>query len=159
MKNPLKTFISYILTEKRLFAIDMGCAVLVAVIDLVFPYVSKNAMQTYLPQSLYTTFFIVMGILVAAYLLKSLLYYVITVVGHRMGVRIEAKMREDLFRHVQTLSFDFFDRSRTGNIMSRLSSDLLEITELAHHGPEDVWIATLTLIGSFFLLLKISVII
>lgn len=91
-QSPFKIFISYIKDEKKLFLIDMGCSVCVAAIDLVFPYVSKNSMQTYLPQSMYKTFFIVMAILAAAYLLKSLLYYVITVLGHRMGVRIEASM-------------------------------------------------------------------
>ena len=155
-QSPLKIFISYIMDEKRLFAIDMLCAVAVAVIDLVFPYVSKNAMQTYLPQSLYKTFFIVMGILVAAYLLKSLMYYVITVVGHKMGVRIEANMREDLFKHVQKLSFKYFDENRTGTTMSRLTSDLFEITELAHHGPENILICTLTIVGAIILMFTIQ---
>lgn len=155
-KNGLKIFISYIKDEKRLFLIDMGCSVLVAAIDLVFPYVSKNSMQTYLPQSMYKTFFIVMAILAAAYVLKSVLYYVITVVGHRMGVLIEARMREDLFRHVQTLSFNFFDSNRTGTLMSRLTSDLFEITELAHHGPENILICTLTIVGATALMFTIN---
>ncbi len=155
-QSPLKIFISYIKDEKRLFAIDMLCAVTVAVIDLVFPYVSKNAMQTYLPQSLYRTFFTVMGILVIAYLLKSLMYYIITVVGHKMGVRIEANMREDLFTHVQKLSFKYFDENRTGTTMSRLTSDLFEITELAHHGPENVLICTLTIVGAIILMFTIQ---
>ena len=153
---PLKIFIAYIKDEKRLFAGDMLCSVAVAAIDLVFPYVSKNAMQTYLPQSLYRTFFTVMAILVAAYLLKSLLYYTITVVGHKMGVRIEANMREDLFRHVQTLSFRFFDENRTGTIMSRITSDLFEITELAHHGPENLLISCLTIVGALILMFTIQ---
>ncbi|MDO4816627.1 MAG: ABC transporter ATP-binding protein [Bacillota bacterium] len=155
-RSPLKIFIAYIKDEKRLFAIDMLCAVAVAVIDLVFPYVSKNAMQTYLPQSLYKTFFIVMAILVAAYLLKSVMYYIITVVGHKMGVRIEANMREDLFRHVQKLSFKYFDENRTGTTMSRLTSDLFEITELAHHGPENILICTLTIVGAIILMFTIK---
>ena len=155
-QSPLKIFISYIKDEKRLFAIDMLCAVTVAAIDLVFPYVSKNAMQTYLPQSLYKTFFIIMGILVIAYLLKSLMYYIITVVGHKMGVNIEANMREDLFKHVQKLSFKYFDENRTGTTMSRLTSDLFEITELAHHGPENILICTLTIVGAIILMFTIQ---
>ena len=154
--KPLRVFISYIKDEWRLFTIDMLCAVVVAAIDLVFPYVSKNAMQTYLPQSLYRTFFIVMGILVAAYLLKGVMYYLITVVGHRMGVRVEANMREDLFTHVQKLSFRFFDENRTGNTMSRLTSDLFEITELAHHGPENILICTLTIVGAIIVMFTIQ---
>lgn len=154
--KPLRVFLSYIKDERRLFTIDMLCAVTAAIIDLVFPYVSKNAMQTYLPQSLYRTFFIVMGILVLAYLLKGVLYYLITVIGHRMGVRIEANMREDLFTHVQKLSFRYFDENRTGNTMSRLTSDLFEITELAHHGPENLLICTLTIIGSIIVMFTIQ---
>ena len=154
--KPLRVFLSYINDERRLFTIDMLCAMAVAIIDLVFPYVSKNAMQTYLPQSLYRTFFIVMGILVAAYLLKSVLYYMITVIGHKLGVRIEANMREDLFTHVQKLSFRYFDENRTGNTMSRLTSDLFEITELAHHGPENLLICTLTIAGSIIVMFTIQ---
>jgi len=154
--KPLKIFIKYIKAEKKLFVIDMLCAVAVAAIDLVFPYVSKSSMETYLPQSLYRTFFTVMAILAAAYLLKSVLYYTITIIGHRMGVNIEATMRRDLFAHVQLLSFEFFDRNRTGSIMSRLTSDLFEITELAHHGPENLLICTLTIVGAVAVMLTIE---
>ena len=155
-QSPLKIFISYIRDEKKLFLVDMICAVLVAIIDLFFPYVSKNAMQTYLPQSLFRTFYIVMAILLAAYLLKSVLYYIITVVGHKMGVRIEANMRKDLFCHVQQLSFKFFDENQTGAIMNRLTGDLFEITELAHHGPENILICTLTILGAIILMFTIQ---
>lgn len=156
-KKPLTVFVSYIMGQKKLFAIDMACAVAVSAIDLLFPYISKNSMQTYLPQSMYKTFFIVMAILLGAYILKGLCYYFITVVGHRMGVLIEAQMREDLFDHVQTLSFDYFDRNRTGTVMSRLTNDLFEITELAHHGPENIVICTLTIIGAIILMFTINV--
>lgn len=155
-RKPFWIFMSYIAGEKRLFAIDMVCAVLVAAIDLAFPYVSKNSMQTYLPQNLYRTFFIIMAVLAAAYVLKALLYYVITVLGHRMGVNIEAKMREDLFCHMQTLSFDFYDKNRTGTLMSRLTGDLFEITELAHHGPENIVICALTIVGALVLMFTIN---
>lgn len=155
-RKPFWIFMSYIAGEKRLFAIDMACAVLVAAIDLAFPYVSKNSMQTYLPQNLYRTFFVIMAVLAAAYVLKALLYYVITVLGHRMGVNIEAKMREDLFCHMQTLSFDFYDKNRTGTLMSRLTGDLFEITELAHHGPENIVICALTIIGALVLMFTIN---
>ena len=155
-KKPLSIFVDYIRDEKKLFILDMCCAVLVSAVDLVFPYVSKNAMQTYLPQRMFTTFFVVMLILVTAYLLKSLLYYIITVLGHRMGVHIEANMRRDLFLHVQTLGFDYFDRNRTGTVMSRLTSDLFEITELAHHGPENIIICTVTIVGAMILMFTIQ---
>ncbi len=147
---------SYIMGERRLFIIDTVCAVLVAAIDLAFPYVSKSSMQTYLPQSLYRTFFIVMAILAASYVLKAGLYYIITVLGHRMGVNIESRMREDLYTHMQELSFGFYDRNRTGTLMSRLTGDLFEITELAHHGPENIVICALTIVGAMAIMFTIN---
>ena len=155
-KSPFKIFLAYIMGEKKLFIIDTICAVLVAAIDLAFPYVSKSSMQTYLPQSLYRTFFIVMAILALAYVLKAALYYVITVLGHRMGVNIESRMREDLFTHMQKLSFGFYDRNRTGTLVSRLTGDLFEITELAHHGPENIIICALTIAGAMVIMATIN---
>ena len=129
--KPIKVFISYIAGQKKLFAIDMVCAVLVSVIDLVFPYVSRQSMKTLLPQNLYRTFFIIMLIMALAYVLKGVLYYVITVIGHRMGVLVEADMRKDVFSHMQDLSCSFYDKNRTGALMSHITSDLFEVTELA----------------------------
>ncbi|MBQ6466295.1 MAG: ABC transporter ATP-binding protein [Oscillospiraceae bacterium] len=134
--------------QKRLFFIDMACALLVAAIDLVFPWVSRTAMRTLLPEKLFTAFFAVMGAMAAAYLLKALLYYVITVLGHRMGVLVESDMRKDLFTHMQKLSFSFYDQNRTGVLMSRITSELFDITELSHHGPENVIICSLTILGA-----------
>ena len=150
--KPLKIFCRYIAGHKGLFAIDMVCAVLVAVIDLVFPYVSRSSMQRLLPQKLYTAFFAVMAILIAAYLLKAVLYYVITVLGHKMGVLTEADMRRDLFSHMQDLSCGFYDHNRTGVLLSRVVSDLFEVTELAHHGPENVLICTLSIVGALLMM-------
>ena len=150
--KPLKIFCRYIAGHKGLFAIDMVCAVLVAVIDLVFPYVSRSSMQRLLPQKLYTAFFAVMAILIAAYLLKAVLYYMITVMGHKMGVLTEADMRRDLFSHMQDLSCGFYDHNRTGVLLSRVVSDLFEVTELAHHGPENVLICTLSIVGALLMM-------
>ena len=143
-----KIFISYIAGHRSLFIIDMVCALAVSGIDLIFPYVSRISMNRLLPGRLYTTFFVVMAVMVLAYLCKAMLYYVITVVGHRMGVLVEADMRRDIFTHMQDLSCSFYDKNRTGVLMSRITSDLFEITELAHHGPENVIICTLTIVGS-----------
>ena len=148
----LKLFIQYIGHHKKLFAIDMVCALIVAVIDLVFPYVSRQSMSRYLPQKLFTTFFVVMGIMIAAYLLKAVLYYIITVLGHKMGVLTEADMRRDLFTHMQDLSCSFFDKNRTGVLLSRVVSDLFEVTELAHHGPENIIICVLTIVGALIIM-------
>ena len=146
--NPFKLFMSYVAGHKKLFAIDMGCALLVSVIDLAFPYVSRISMNSLLPNRLFAMFFTVMAIMVAAYVIKAALYYIITVVGHRMGVLIEADMRRDVFTHMQDLSCSFYDKNRTGVLMSRITSDLFEITELSHHGPENVLICTLTIVGA-----------
>ena len=113
-KAALNVFAAYILTQKKLFTIDMICAVLVAGIDLVFPYVSRLSMNSLLPNRLFTTFFAVMLIMFIAYVLKALLYYVITIVGHRMGVLVEARMREDIFEHMQNLSCSYYDKNRSG---------------------------------------------
>ena len=146
--NPFKLFMSYVAGHKKLFAIDMGCALLVSVIDLAFPYVSRVSMNSLLPNRLFALFFTVMAIMVAAYVIKAALYYIITVVGHRMGVLIEADMRRDVFTHMQDLSCSFYDKNRTGVLMSRITSDLFEITELSHHGPENILICTLTIVGA-----------
>lgn len=155
-QNPLKIFLSYIAGHKKLFTLDMSCALLVSVIDLLFPYVSRTSMNRLLPEKLFTLFFAVMAIMVAAYLVKAGLYYVITVLGHRMGVLIEADMRRDVFDHMQDLSCSFYDRNRTGVLMSRITSDLFEITELAHHGPENVLICTLTIVGALAVMFTIE---
>ena len=153
--KPIKSFLAYIYRHRKLFYIDIACALLVAAIDLTFPYVSRAAMRSYLPEGRYSVFFLVMGIMVLAYVLKAVLYYVITVVGHRMGVLTEADMRRDIFTHIEELSFSFFDRNRTGVLMSRITSDLFEVVELAHHGPENLIICTLSLAGSLIVMATI----
>ena len=154
--NPFKIFISYIAGHRKLFAVDMLCALTVSIIDLIFPYVSRVSMNRLLPEKLFTAFFAVMGIMVLAYFLKAVLYYVITVVGHRMGVLVESDMRRDIFTHMQDLSCSFYDKNRTGVLMSRITSDLFEITELAHHGPENVIICSLTIVGSLAVMFTIE---
>jgi len=154
--NGLKIFMSYIWGHKKLFLIDMLCALMVSVIDLVFPYVSRYSMNVLLPGKLFTAFFSVMLIMVAAYVLKSVFYYVITVYGHRMGVQVEADMRRDIFEHMQTLSFSYYDKNRTGILMSRITTDLFEVTELAHHGPENILISAITIIGAMIVMAGIE---
>ncbi len=146
--KPFSIFMSYIAGHKKLFGIDMLCALLVALIDLIFPYVSRYSMKVMLPNKLYATFFTIMAVMVLAYVLKAGLYYVITVIGHKMGVLVESDMRRDVFTHMQSLSFSYYDHNRTGVLMSRITSDLFEITELAHHGPENIVICTLTIVGA-----------
>ena len=146
--KPLGVFLSYFKPHMKLFVIDMLCAFAVSIIDLIFPIISRRSMQSYLPDKLFSAFFIVIAVLLAAYLLKAVFYYIITVLGHYMGVLVEADMRRDVFTHIESLSFSFFDQNRTGVLMSRVTNDLFDITELAHHGPENIIICSLTLIGS-----------
>lgn len=155
-KSDLAEFFAYFKPHMGLFLMDMACATLASIIDLVFPYVSRMSMTTLLPEKLFTTFFVVIAIMIAAYILKGVCYYFITVLGHRMGVYIEADMRRAAFNHMQKLSFSFFDHNRTGVLMSRITNDLFEITELSHHGPEDILISGLTIIGALAVMFTIE---
>lgn len=152
----LLTFASYYRPHWKLFVLDLACALMISVIDLAFPLVSRYALNTLLPQNLYQTFFVIMAALVAAYILRALCNYIVTYWGHTLGVRIEADMRRSLFTHLQRLSFRFFDQNRTGQLMSRVTNDLFDITELAHHGPENLFIASVTIIGAFIIMLGIN---
>ena len=149
-------FLSYYKPHLKLFILDMACALGIALVDLAFPAVSRVALNQLLPQSLFSAFFTVMALLLAAYALRSVMYFIVTYWGHMMGVRIEADIRRDLFGHMQDLSFSFYDKNRTGQLMSRATNDLFEITELAHHGPEDLFISAVTLIGAFCMMVSIQ---
>ena len=149
-------FLSYYKPHLKLFILDMCCALGIALVDLAFPYVSRLSMQSLLPSGLFGTFFAVMGILLGAYALRAGMHFIVTYFGHMMGVLIEADIRRDLFQHMQDLSFSFYDKNRTGQLMSRATNDLFEITELAHHGPEDLFISLVTLIGAFCLMCTIQ---
>ena len=155
-KSHVSIFLSYYKPHLHLFLLDMACALGIALIDLAFPYVSRLSMQELLPQNLFGAFFAVMACLLLAYLLRAGMYYIVTYLGHMMGVLIEADIRRDLFGHMQNLSFSFYDKNRTGQLMSRATNDLFEITELAHHGPEDLFISVITLGGAFCLMLSIQ---
>ena len=134
----LRIFLSYFGPHRRLFLLDMLCALFIGAVDLIFPLISRRAINTMLPAHAYHTFFVVMGIMAAAYLVRAFFYYIIAYYGHTFGIRVEADIRRDLFRHMQSLGYEFYDHNRTGQLMSRLTTDLFEITELAHHGPEDL---------------------
>ncbi|MDR2417866.1 MAG: ABC transporter ATP-binding protein/permease [Treponema sp.] len=154
-KAPLKIFAGYYRPHLLLFGADMLCASLSAGVDLLFPMMTKYTIETLLPKQIFSFFFIMIGLMVGLYLLRTLFSYFITYWGHTVGAYIEADMRRDLFTHLQKLSFSFYDNNRTGQIMSRVTNDLWEVTELAHHGPEDLFISVLTLVGSFILILTL----
>ena len=154
-RGMLYIFASYYKPHWKLFALDMACALVICVIDLTFPLVSRMSMQQLLPAQAYRAFFVVMALMAAAYVLKGGMYFIVTYWGHLLGVHIEADIRSDLFSHMQRLSFSFYDKNRTGQLMSRVTGDLFEISELAHHGPEDFFISTVTIVGAFCVMLTI----
>ena len=147
-KSPLMIFLSYFKNHRKIFAMDVLCAMGIAGIDLMFPLVTRSALYDMLPNQMYRTFFIVMAVVVCCYVLRSVLTFIVAYYGHTFGIRVEADIRADLFRHLQSLNFDFYDRNRTGQLMSRLTTDLFEVTERAHHGPEDLITSVLTVIGT-----------
>ena len=154
--NKLKVFASYIYPHRKDFTMDMLLSVSIAVIDLVFPYISRKTMNVLLPRHLFRTFFLVMGIMLAAYLLRAVFQYFVTIIGHRMGTAVEADMRRDVFNHMQSLSYSFFDHNRTGILLGRVTNDLFEIVELAHHGPENILTCGITIVGAMVILLFIN---
>ncbi|MGM9998846.1 MAG: ABC transporter ATP-binding protein [Candidatus Bruticola sp.] len=155
-QSELQIFLSYFKPHKKLFFLDMSCALAISVIDLAFPAVSRWCLYTLLPQNAWRTFWLVMSLVTAAYVLRSVFTYIVSYWGHRFGILVENDIRRDLFRHMQKLSYDFFDNNRVGSLMSRLTADLFEITELAHHGPEDIFISILTIVGSLIMMFIIE---
>ena len=154
-KSPLRIFLGYFAAHKGLFAVDLCCAMGIAAIDLSFPLVTRQALYDLLPNEKYTVFFTIMASVVVFYLLRAFLNYIVCYYGHTFGIRVEADIRRDLFRHLQEMSFDFYDSNRTGQLMSRLTSDLFELTELAHHGPEDLLTSVITIIGALIVMATI----
>ena len=154
-KKPLAIFLHYFKNHKRLFAVDISCALMIALIDLAFPLVTRASLYDLLPNGKFGVFFSLMAACLAFYVLRSFLNYIVCYYGHTFGIRVEADIRADLFRHMQEMSYDFYDANRTGQLMSRLTSDLFELTELAHHGPEDVLTSSVTIIGALIVMATI----
>ncbi len=152
----LKRFIAYYKPVKIIFITDMICAFAVAVCDLFYPMITRNIINIYVPNQefqLMIKWLVVLGFI---YILKFGLNYYITYYGHIMGVKMQAHMRKDIFEHLQDLPFVFFDENKTGTLSSRIINDLMDISELAHHGPEDLFISLVMLIGSFIMLSTIN---
>ncbi|MDR2020853.1 MAG: ABC transporter ATP-binding protein/permease [Treponema sp.] len=144
----LSIFAGYYRSHWKLFLADIFCASLIAGADLSFPLMTKYAIERLLPAGRYRSFLIMVCFMALLYVLRSAFSYFVTYWGHTVGAFIEADMRRDLFSHLQRLPFSFYDNHRTGHIMSRVTTDLFDITELAHHGPEDLFISFVTLAGS-----------
>ena len=155
-KTPLRVLVQYFRPHRGLFVLDLSCALVMALIDLAFPLVARSAMNQLLPARQFDTFFIVMLIVAVAFVIRACMNYIITYWGHMFGVRVEADLRDDLFRHMQSLDFKFFDSNRTGQLMNRMTGDLFEITELSHHGPEDLFVAFITIIGAICIMFTVQ---
>ncbi|MCL2671612.1 MAG: ABC transporter ATP-binding protein/permease [Clostridiales bacterium] len=156
MRN-LKRFMSYFRPHRRLLYLDLLCATFVAGIDLVFPFLSRFALTSLFPNMTAGSdsarvFFWMIGGLLLAYGVRALLVFIINYWGHMLGVRMEADMRTEIFEHLQSLPFSFFDKTRTGQLLTRVTNDLFDIVELAHHGPEELLISSLTIVGAFTLM-------
>ena len=154
-KHPLKIFFSYYKPHLSLFFADMMCAFFMAGIDIAFPMFTRYALNTLIPNYELRTFFVLIAVLFAGFCLHKGCNFFVAYWGHVFGNRVEQDMRRDVFDHLQKLPFSFYDTNRTGKIMSRATVDLFEITELAHHGPEDFSIAVLNLLGAFIMMLHI----
>ncbi|GAA0335242.1 ABC transporter ATP-binding protein [Bacillus carboniphilus] len=153
----LRRFYTYYLPHKKLFLIDFSSAVIVAILELAFPLAVQWFIDDLLPGEDWSAIMWVGTGLLALYIVSTLLQYIVNYWGHKLGINIETDMRHQLFKHVQRQSFRFFDNTKTGHIMSRITNDLFDIGELAHHGPEDVFIAAMTFIGAFWIMLTINV--
>ncbi|PRS26814.1 ABC transporter ATP-binding protein [Bacillus pumilus] len=152
----LKRFFSYYKPYMGLFILDFSCAVIAALLELSFPLAISMVVDDLLPNRNWEMILIWSGILLAVYVVSSAMNYVVTYFGHKLGINIETDMRSQLFTHVQKMSFRFFDQKKTGKLVSRMTNDLMDIGEIAHHGPEDLFIAMMTLIGAFALMLSIN---
>lgn len=153
----VKQFVKYYKPHKGLFILDMACALGIATLDLIFPIFSRTLINDFIPDRNLRAIIIASLVMFVLYILKGVFYYIVNYWGHVLGVRMEYDMRKKLFEHFQIMDVSFFDNRRTGKLMSRIVNDLNLIAELAHHGPEDLFLSVLMFIGSFIILLTIEV--
>lgn len=152
----LKRFVSYYGPHKKMLALDMLASLLISVIGMVYPIVTNKMLNLYIPEKMYSAIVIAGIAVLGLYAIRMLLQYFVQYYGHFIGVRMQSKMRQDLFDHLQRLPYSFYDNNETGRIMTRMTSDLFEVCELAHHGPENLLISTVMIILSFSYLATID---
>ena len=153
----IKRFIRYYKPNAKSFAFDMFCSLVVAVCDLFLPVVSRSIIDDYIPDKNIRMIFIWLGVLVGIYTVKMVAAYCVQYYGHMVGVRMQYQMRNEVFSHMQKLPFSYFDDHKTGTIMSRIINDLMDVSELAHHGPENLFISGILLIGSFVMMARVNI--
>ena len=152
----LKRFLSYYKPHKFMFTLDMIASLLVSVIGMFYPIITRAMLNDYVPNQKYDLIVLFGAVLLGLYFVKMLLNYFIQYQGHMIGVKMQARMRSDMFRHLQTLPYKFYDNHETGKIMSRMTNDLNDISELAHHGPENILISSISIVASFIYLATIN---
>lgn len=152
----IRKFARYYRPHWKLFILDITCAFLLAIADLVYPYMSRLFIDIYIPDRNLNMMLKMSFFLLLVFIIRYILQYIVTYWGHVLGIRMEADMRKDLFSHLQTLSLKFYDNNRVGYLMSRIVNDLNDISELAHHGPEEIFISVITLLGSFIIMLSMN---
>ena len=152
----LRRFVSYYKPHKKMLMLDMLCALFISVIGMVYPIVTNKMLNEYIPEKQYSTIVIAGALVLGLYFLRLLLRYFVQYYGHVIGVRMQSKMRQDLFAHLERLPYSFYDNNETGKIMTRITSDLFEVCELAHHGPENILISAVMIILSFTYLVTID---
>lgn len=145
-------FFKYYRPHRRLFLLDLICSFLISVCNMFYPMIARNIMNDYVPNENLRLLITWAVVLACIYALKCILTFIVGYWGHVLGVRIQGDMRRDLFRHIETLPFSFFDENKTGNVMSRIVNDLFEVSELAHHGPEDLFNSFISIIGALVML-------
>ena len=156
-RSLLRRFVAYYKPHKKLFCMDMAASLAVAVIGVVYPIITRTMLNTLIPDRNYRMIVILGITLLCLYIAKMLLNYFIQYQGHMMGVYMQARMRSDLFEHLEALPYSFYDNHETGKIMSRMTNDLFDVVELAHHGPENLIISVLSIILSFTYLSTINI--
>jgi len=155
-RGAIREFAAYYKPHMRMFTLDLCCALVISLVDIFFPVFTRKVLYDYIPNQMMRTFALMAALMLVMFLIRTAAQWMVTYLGHVMGVHIEADMRADIFAHMQKLGFSFYDKNRTGLLMSRVTTDLFEITELAHHGPEDLFISFVTLTGAFIVLWNIQ---
>ena len=153
----LKRFIGYYKPYKGLFVLDMAASLLISLIGLVYPIVTNTMLNDLIPNKKYRGVIIGGVLVLILYFVRMLLRYFVQYYGHIIGTNMQANMRRDMFKHLETLPYTYFDNHETGQILSRMTNDLFDVVELAHHGPENLIVSSLTLVGSFIYLLSINI--
>ena len=151
-RGAIREFAGYYKPHMRMFVLDLCCALVISLVDILFPVFTRKVLYDYIPNQMMRTFALMAVLMLVMFIIRTAAQWFVTYLGHVMGVHIEADMRADIFAHMQKLGFNFYDKNRTGLLMSRVTTDLFEITELAHHGPEDLFISFVTLTGAFIVL-------